>query len=1300
MPGNALKLEPWDTNSQKEEGFPQVSGASAGSWGRSGSPVDSTGQTRPTTGLCGLECDDPPSPRNVSPNLRQRFVLANRDKESLLEEIIDLKRALSDQAYHLKLHKVHYSAVQLENRKLEKDVEDLEVSGNLEAPRTGGPSRLRAKLQGLRTRLGDLQATCDLQHDELCLLRRDIRVAHTRECEVERDVYAAEICRLQKVVKRLKALQLKISNENRELRRLKDKAARLKLANQRLESCIIIAHKTLEKANKEVVAFRAKALESSNEAKKTAKKLKDLETHAVKLEALLETERISKRAIEQKIKELAQKKKEWDRKWDADQKKKQAATAADAIKHIKKRKKPETRKDRGAHATASSSDDSSGDSDDDSSRGTASTSKKTKKEEFQARKRETLLKLEQRKNLILKKVREVSHAFVTQEQTHYDKVISHSGAATSVSQLSLKDQQKQQEIERGLYDAVDGATWAFMDDVEDIHYGSVVPQPKLDGLSEKEIADAKAKHAKEVALALEKRKAERIEKGGGSRPGSPSSATSGTSGTSGFSDDSSSDSDGPSSASGKSYGSSTKADFKFRQDREFGKNGRKMDPEEFGERKDKFLDKTRKISQNFVEKGQAHYGKILKEIESGERTPGTVGWFTSTSSMSTEDKQEEQGFENEFCEGMENAADKFLDLLEDAQYGSAGKVPRLKLQEMKEQEAAKAAKEREERMQAQADIEERARKKAEKEAAEWWTSGKNKIEVMIDKAKLDEDEYSADVKEVKGRLSVEINLKRTGEHPYVGSPRAQDEERARREEAAQAAQEAQEALQAEHERQRRQEAEEREAQRQAAKEEAQRRSQLKAAREQFRGLTAEEDRRQQLEAKLASGIPLTDEEAAELRALHAKRRGTSGLTTREEARLRELEAKIAAGIPLTAEEEAELKALKNRWRGKSGLTAKEEARLKELEAKIAAGIPLTAEEMLELSALKGKFRGKSGLTGKEESRLRELQAKLKSGIPLTADEEAELRDLKGDVIKKSGLTGRETDRLRELEEKLKSGIPLTAQEEAELKMLRSRVIRGSGLTMGQESRLAELEEKIRNGVALTREEEEELRQLRSQVIGTSGMTGGEEERLKELEAKLRGGLPLSAEEEAELRRLQKKLKTQLTSSEDERKRELEAKQAAGIPLSEDEERELHELQAKRWSQWPLSAAEDARRKELEDKVRKGIPLTPEEEEELRALQAKIKGKFPNAELGEVDMSKSEEMRKKGKLPFIDKEMQGFIKENIRGVLGHLENITEVIVQRQEKLKHDGQTLAATSGAAMDVLKATESGSGGSTPRSK
>lgn len=38
-----------------------------------------------------------------------------RDKESLLEEVLDLKKAYFDQEYHLKLHKVHAHAIDEEN---------------------------------------------------------------------------------------------------------------------------------------------------------------------------------------------------------------------------------------------------------------------------------------------------------------------------------------------------------------------------------------------------------------------------------------------------------------------------------------------------------------------------------------------------------------------------------------------------------------------------------------------------------------------------------------------------------------------------------------------------------------------------------------------------------------------------------------------------------------------------------------------------------------------------------------------------------------------------------------------------------------------------------------------------------------------------------------------------------------------------------------------------------------------------------------------------------------------------------
>lgn len=61
------------------------------------------------------ECTSPRG-RGPGPGLSRRLVLASRDKESLLEEIIDLKRALLDGQHQLKLHKTHAAAVDLENR--------------------------------------------------------------------------------------------------------------------------------------------------------------------------------------------------------------------------------------------------------------------------------------------------------------------------------------------------------------------------------------------------------------------------------------------------------------------------------------------------------------------------------------------------------------------------------------------------------------------------------------------------------------------------------------------------------------------------------------------------------------------------------------------------------------------------------------------------------------------------------------------------------------------------------------------------------------------------------------------------------------------------------------------------------------------------------------------------------------------------------------------------------------------------------------------------------------------------------
>ncbi|CAM6082948.1 unnamed protein product [Calypogeia fissa] len=185
-----------------------------------------------------------PSERPLSPQTRQspritrRLVMASRDKESLMEEIIHLKKELAHQASVIRHKNAQNSRFGIQNRKLEMDVEDLETSLQLEGPRTGSPHRLRSKLQGLQTMVDELQDKCDSQQQEIMRLRRDLRVTRAREIEVERDVFAIEIKRLQKVVKRMQYLQNKINCENRDLGRLKNKFQQLEIANIRLESCM------------------------------------------------------------------------------------------------------------------------------------------------------------------------------------------------------------------------------------------------------------------------------------------------------------------------------------------------------------------------------------------------------------------------------------------------------------------------------------------------------------------------------------------------------------------------------------------------------------------------------------------------------------------------------------------------------------------------------------------------------------------------------------------------------------------------------------------------------------------------------------------------------------------------------------------------------------------------------------------------------------------------------------------------------------------------------------------------------
>ena len=65
--------------------------------------------------LCRVCPIDIIAPRPSSCSGKITLALA-RDKEALLEEVLDLKKAYFDQEYHLKLHKVHAHAIDEENK--------------------------------------------------------------------------------------------------------------------------------------------------------------------------------------------------------------------------------------------------------------------------------------------------------------------------------------------------------------------------------------------------------------------------------------------------------------------------------------------------------------------------------------------------------------------------------------------------------------------------------------------------------------------------------------------------------------------------------------------------------------------------------------------------------------------------------------------------------------------------------------------------------------------------------------------------------------------------------------------------------------------------------------------------------------------------------------------------------------------------------------------------------------------------------------------------------------------------------
>lgn len=116
----SLRLGTWD--SDLADPCPQLAGECGGTWVASGQKGGPIGRG-PIFTLDLAPCDDPGSPPSptsprvrIVPSVSKKLVLAYRDKESLLEEILDLKRAVADQQHHIRHHKIQASIIEMENR--------------------------------------------------------------------------------------------------------------------------------------------------------------------------------------------------------------------------------------------------------------------------------------------------------------------------------------------------------------------------------------------------------------------------------------------------------------------------------------------------------------------------------------------------------------------------------------------------------------------------------------------------------------------------------------------------------------------------------------------------------------------------------------------------------------------------------------------------------------------------------------------------------------------------------------------------------------------------------------------------------------------------------------------------------------------------------------------------------------------------------------------------------------------------------------------------------------------------------
>ncbi|KAG0504191.1 hypothetical protein KC19_N007500 [Ceratodon purpureus] len=174
--------------------------------------------------------------------------------------------------------------------KLEGQIEYLETSG-LEAARSGTLTKLKAKLKGAKFRIMETQMTCAANSAEMRRLNMNAQVMKSQEAKVQREEYATEVRRLQKIVRKLRILYKKVLDDNSEVARLRDDVPALTAKIQKQEASVTELNKTLNDMTTEIADWKAKRVAAQYARASDDKRYLSLEGDNKSLIDLLTAER-------------------------------------------------------------------------------------------------------------------------------------------------------------------------------------------------------------------------------------------------------------------------------------------------------------------------------------------------------------------------------------------------------------------------------------------------------------------------------------------------------------------------------------------------------------------------------------------------------------------------------------------------------------------------------------------------------------------------------------------------------------------------------------------------------------------------------------------------------------------------------------------------------------------------------------------------------------------------------------------------------------------------------------------------